>query len=116
MIFRSQKSPFLFLLLTIALVINILVFIFFPVPNNGSNWLIPLQKFWLKSYKPPKQFRSYCSLEADNPHQNVIAYSLYGDFSDAKILARYVDPFLRNTIANISSAYPGKRLLHIKYN
>ena len=51
---------------------------------------------------------SYCSLEADRsgPHQNVIAYSLYGDFSDPNHYARYAEP-IKYILSNISQVYPG---------
>ena len=54
-------------------------------------------------------FVSYCSLEADKrgPHQNVIAFSLYGDFSNSTYATRYLDPF-KMTIQNISQVYPSK--------
>jgi len=54
-------------------------------------------------------FVSLCSCKADNRglHQNVIAFSLYGNFSDPKHFDRYVDP-IKATLANISQVYPGK--------
>ena len=62
--------------------------------------------------KDPVQ--SYCSLEADRsgPHQNVIAYSLYGDFSNPNHYARYAEP-IKFILSNISQVYPG---LQIYYN
>ena len=53
---------------------------------------------------------SYCSEKADlrGPHQNVIAYSLYGNFSDPKVIERYVEPF-KLILSNISRVLsPGK--------
>ena len=54
-------------------------------------------------------FASLCSCEADRRglHQNVIAYSLYGNFSDPKLFTRYVEP-IKIILANISQSYPGK--------
>ena len=51
---------------------------------------------------------SFCSLESDfrDLHQNIIAYSLYGNFSDPKIAMRYLDP-IKMLLVNISRAYPG---------
>ena len=55
-----------------------------------------------------QKFVSYCSLEADNRsrQQNVISYSLYGNFSDPKIATRYLDP-LKMILKNVSQVYPG---------
>lgn len=51
---------------------------------------------------------SYCSGEADyyGPNQNVISYSLYGDFSNARHYARYAEP-IKYILPNISQVYPG---------
>ncbi len=51
---------------------------------------------------------STCSCKADRRglRQNVVAYSLYGNFSDPEIIARYVDP-MKNVIDFIRRAYPG---------
>lgn len=53
-------------------------------------------------------FISICSCKADNRglHQNVIAFSLYGNFSNPKHFDRYVDP-IKATLNNISQVYPG---------
>jgi len=58
-----------------------------------------------------KNFVSMCSCSADRRglHQNVIAFSLYGNFSDANHFTRYVDP-IRILLANISQVYPGKKM------
>ena len=60
-------------------------------------------------------FVSTCSCKADNRglHQNVIAFSLYGDFSDPNIFNRYVDP-IKATLANISQVYPGNSALKLR--
>ena len=51
---------------------------------------------------------SYCSAEADKfgPNQNVISYSLYGDFSNPRHYARYAEP-IKFILPNISQVYPG---------
>ncbi|KAK4005953.1 hypothetical protein OUZ56_011079 [Daphnia magna] len=51
---------------------------------------------------------STCSLTADRRglHQKVIAYSIYGDFSQKEVVNRYLKP-LRETIKTIPSIYPG---------
>ena len=51
---------------------------------------------------------SMCSSKADERgfHQNVIAYSLYGNISDPKVFSRYVDP-IKSILVNISQSYPG---------
>jgi len=57
-----------------------------------------------------EKFVSYCSCEADRRglNQNVIAYSLYGNFSNPRHFARYADPF-KIILANISQYYPGSK-------
>ena len=54
------------------------------------------------------KFVSMCSCDADRRgfHQNVIAYSLYGNFSNPKHFSRYVDP-IKAILSNISESYPG---------
>jgi hypothetical protein len=51
---------------------------------------------------------SYCSKKADSrgPHQNVIAYSLYGNFSDPKHFVRYTGA-IKYILSNISQVYSG---------
>ena len=60
-------------------------------------------------------FASLCSCQADRRglHQNVISYSLYGNFSDPKLFTRYVEP-IKIILANISQSYPGKQLNYLK--
>ena len=57
-----------------------------------------------------EKFVSYCSCDADRRglNQNVIAYSLYGNFSNPRHFARYADPF-KIILANISQSYPGSK-------
>ena len=55
-----------------------------------------------------KTYPSYCSKEADSrgPHQNVISYSLYGNFSDPKHFNRYTGA-IKYILSNITQVYPG---------
>ena len=54
------------------------------------------------------KFISMCSCQADRRgfHQKVIAYSLYGNFSNPSHFSRYVDP-IKAILSNISESYPG---------
>ena len=56
-----------------------------------------------------QQFASLCSCKADGRglHQNVIAYSLYGNLSEPNIFRRYVDP-IKSTLDTVKRVYPGK--------
>ena len=116
---RDKKRILIFLIAFAAITS------FFIINNNNPN------RFWLTdnlvvvipafhSNSSPQiiesiqnrqspSFVSYCSLEADKrgPHQNVIAFSLYGDFSNSTYATRYLDPF-KMTIQNISQVYPSK--------
>ena len=51
---------------------------------------------------------SYCSMKSDlrDSHQNVISYSLYGNFSDPQHYLRYAEP-IKYILSNISQFYPG---------
>ena len=51
---------------------------------------------------------SYCSRKADGRglNQNVISYSLYGNFSDPRHHNRYAGP-INYILTNISQVYPG---------
>ena len=57
-----------------------------------------------------QKFVSFCSCKADRRglNQNVIAYSLYGNFGDPQHFTRYIDPF-KIILSNITQAYPGIR-------
>lgn len=50
----------------------------------------------------------YCSEEADRrgPYQSVIAYSLYGNFSNPDHFKRYAEP-IKFILSNISQFFPG---------
>ena len=54
---------------------------------------------------------SYCSGKADRRglHQNVISYSLYGNFSDLRHYNRYAGA-INYLLSNISQVYPGVSL------
>jgi hypothetical protein len=80
-----------------------------PAPAAGNN-----QQFH-KDDQPaapatlrPSSFKSSCSLAADlrGPHQKVIGYSIYGDFSQTATADRYLTP-LAETLKDIALAYPG---------
>ena len=60
------------------------------------------------------KFVSYCSYEADRRglNQNVISFSLYGNFSNERHFTRYVDP-IKIILSNISQVYPGACRLKI---
>ena len=100
----------------------IVVGILFVITNQPSSSLdkIPFSLFsfnWKQKIQLGRSevchskfvFTSVCSCEADHRglHQNVIAYSLYGNFSDSKLFTRYVEP-IQMIMANISQSYPGK--------
>lgn len=63
------------------------------------------------------QLNSLCSSDADRrgPHQKVISYSIYGDFSRPDVANKYLKPF-RNTINEIPVIYPGIYASHISRN
>lgn len=52
---------------------------------------------------------SYCSRKADRrgPKQNVISYSLYGNFSDPSHYNRYAAPLINYILSNVTQVYPG---------
>ena len=62
-----------------------------------------------KEDEDEQNFVSYCSYKADRRglNQNVIAYSLYGNFSNENHFTRYADP-LKIILSNISQVYPGE--------
>lgn len=74
--------------------------LFIIVVYNNNEELLPQDD--------DNHFVSMCSSKADRRglHQNVIAFSLYGNFSNRNHFIRYVDP-IKNLIANISQVYPG---------
>ena len=53
-------------------------------------------------------FLSLCSCESDNRgfNQNVIAFSLYGNFSDPQHYEQYVNP-MKSILETINQVYPG---------
>ncbi|XP_046632183.1 uncharacterized protein LOC124311857 [Daphnia pulicaria] len=54
------------------------------------------------------KFKSTCSMAADHRgfHQNVIGYSIYGDFSDSNFYGQYLSVF-SETLRTIPIRYPG---------
>ena len=80
-----------------------------PTINSMPNHLINITH----QQQQQNLFTSFCSSEADRrgPHQNVIAISLYGNFSDPHHFTRYVDPSLKFILSNISQIYPGTSTL-----
>jgi hypothetical protein len=62
-------------------------------------------------------FNSTCSHAADRrgPHQKVISYSLYGDFSRVEVAQKYLFPLI-NTISLIPYIYPGNNFFIYSYN
>ena len=96
----------------IAFLTIISFFVFASVSNRNeyySSDLLTLRlPFYKDHQKEPDPIVSYCSWEADRrgPQQNVISYSLYGNFSDPKHFKRYAEP-IKFILANISQFYPG---------
>ena len=111
---RVNRSPKHFLnkkqiiAISSLIIVICILFIIIHQPSFNGGWksVIP---YSTKSEQDNAPFVSFCSREADRRglRQNVIAYSLYGDFSNPKVFARYVDP-LKLILANISQAFPGK--------
>lgn len=58
-----------------------------------------------------RTFNSTCSAEADSrgPGQKVIAYSIYGDFSDSSTARRYLSPLEKTVNQVIPAFFPGKK-------
>ena len=94
----------------------VFIFLFFlavtAIYNSDHLMIALLNKLNVKS-SDRDEMSSYCSLEADRsgPHQNVIAYSLYGDFSESKHSGRYINP-LKFILPSISKNYPGSILYY----
>jgi len=70
---------------------------------------LKVDDYYCQNNQAEFEFVSLCSCEADRRglHQNVIAYSLYGNFSDPRHFSRYVEP-IKIVLAKISQSYPGK--------
>jgi predicted RND superfamily exporter protein len=87
------------------LIFVIAVFILFKSYICKNVWQNTQNDFFLQT---TDNFVSKCSSKSDNRgfHQNVIAFSVYGNFSSEKHYTRYVEP-LKATIENISRVYPG---------
>ena len=79
--------------------------------NGNINNLLISNKEEIRAesaFRDDMTMSSYCSLEADRsgPRQNVISYSLYGNFSDPGHYFRYAEP-IKFILSNISQVYPG---------
>ena len=57
-----------------------------------------------------EEFESFCSSISDlvGPKQDVIALSLFGNFSDPEISTRYLSP-IPTLLKNMSQVYPGNK-------
>jgi hypothetical protein len=68
----------------------------------------PLVVLTANEFPSGGQYNSLCSSDADRrgPHQKVISYSIYGDFSRSEVVEKYLNPF-RKTIIAIPVIYPG---------
>jgi hypothetical protein len=104
--YSIQRRLVSFLTLTSILFIGILLIT--TTFSNNDEQLAPYRHEEDCQSEAEKNFVSMCSCKADRRglHQNVIAFSLYGNFSDANHFTRYVDP-IRILLANISQVYPG---------
>lgn len=105
--YSNQRRLVSFLTLTSIFIIGILLIT--TTYSNNDEQLAPTYRHEEDcQLEAEKNFVSMCSCKADRRglHQNVIAFSLYGNFSDAKHFTRYVDP-IRILLANISQVYPG---------
>ncbi|XP_046640878.1 uncharacterized protein LOC124326211 [Daphnia pulicaria] len=78
-----------------------------PAPGKNQQFHKDDQPAAPATLQPPS-FKSSCSLAADlrGPHQKVIGYSIYGDFSQTATADRYLTP-LAETLKDIALAYPG---------
>jgi hypothetical protein len=101
-------------------IFTILSFCVFASVSNRNGYysddVLTLRLPLLKDQLEPDPVVSYCSWEADRrgPQQNVISYSLYGNFSDPKHFKRYAEP-IKFILANISQFYPGIHFIFIKF-
>ena len=102
--FRNRKNKFIRLILYIIGI----CFLFLTFGKSKELIISVQHPSEACSTDAEQTFISYCSCKADNRglHQNVIAFSLYGNFSNPKHFDRYVDP-IKATLANISLVYPG---------
>ena len=96
----SKCYQFCFLLCTVALVTNLF-----------STWPAATMEYntrHLQICLSDSLSISTCGCRADRRgfHQKVVAYSLYGNFSDEKTYQRYVEPLV-NVIDQVRSYFPG---------
>ena len=134
---RKKIVPFLSLFIAVVLIFGMTVVIHHGDPD--VNWLSnrltldysfadePIIKraqfikhlpfLWKSATDEQNKFVSYCSYEADRRglNQNIIAFSLYGNFSDERHFTRYADP-IKIILSNISQVYPGASKDYIETN
>ena len=82
----------------------------FPYNIYCSKWTNQRK---LRSVPVIRKTSTTCSPSADRrgDHQNVISYSIYGNFSQLSIVYRYLNPF-KETVATIPNFYPGEMLFN----
>ena len=99
---KHQSAKLILIFLAITSTLN---FVMHALTYENS---IVLQDIKLNENNMDDRFVSMCSSASDNRglHQNVVAFSVYGNFSEPKKYVRYVEP-IKTTIENISRSYPG---------
>lgn len=121
----TYRCNFLFLIILVFVSLFVLISLYHPkinqlqLPNSvvGNYYfkyylqdtpLIRQSNRLLLDHDYSYNYSTYCSSAADRrgPHQKVISYSLYGDFSKADAFDKYLSP-LKRTINLIPSIYPG---------
>lgn len=90
-------------------IINEFQIIHFKHRQEKKRLVVLAAKEILSGQASDGQYNSLCSFYADRrgPHQKVISYSIYGDFSLTDVVNKYLKPF-GNTINEIPVIYPGK--------
>ena len=102
--YRLMKFAFICILCWIAF--DFISSAVFPYNIYCSKWSNQRK---LRSLPVIRKTRTTCSFGADRrgDHQNVISYSIYGNFSQLSIVYRYLNPF-KETVATIPNFYPGE--------
>ena len=105
--FQNKRRIVIVLLFSMITICSLLLFLSICV-----EWItFSISRFKVNQHqmKVDEHFTSFCSSEADHrgPHQNVVALSLYGNFSHPAHFARYVDPSLKFILRNFTRNYPG---------
>lgn len=98
-------APFRRLKISI-LVLGLGLFVIFSIIRNGNILLLPENNIFIVEDR--SDYVSMCSSKSDlrGFHQKVIAYSLYGDFSNQSYFSRYITP-MKATMESITKLYPG---------